>query len=364
MKNDMPLHSPTRIEGGPTASPQPVAPAKHPVRAWRAFAVPFLVGILVAALPLLAYKAFQAKPPEINQDDIDAAVMNTLETKSLPAQTAKAAEAVRQSVVLVRGYLDEDAETEPAKAGKDASKPKADTGGAKADGGDAKPKADAGDAKSNGDRAKTNGGNARMDADKARAAGKKPGGAPDENPEIKRLTGVGSGVVIVDSGIILTSLHVVANMKRVVVTFFDGSESEAVILSVHPENDLAVLKAKSIPDDLPAATLGSPSALRPGDTVVAVGFPFGIGPSVSAGVVSGLGREFKVPGDGRVLSHLIQFDAAANPGNSGGPLVNADGDVVGIVTAIYNPSGTGTFAGLGFAVTIAVAGSAVGVSPF
>ncbi|HXC39756.1 MAG TPA: trypsin-like peptidase domain-containing protein [Burkholderiales bacterium] len=354
----MPLSSPTRTENSSKASPQTDVSAKRPGRGWRALALPFLVGILVAALPLLGYKAFQAKPPEISQDDIDAAVMNTLETKSLPAQTAKAAEAVRQSVVLVRGYLDEDAETEQAKAGKDlgkdASKSKADSGDARTNGDKAGP---------NVDKTKPNGGSAGTAADKAKAAGKKPDG-PDDNPEIKKLTGVGSGVVIVDSGIILTSLHVVANMKRVMVTFFDGSESEAVILSVHPENDLAVLKAKSIPDDLPAATLGSPSALRPGDTVVAVGFPFGIGPSVSAGVVSGLNREFKVPGDGRVLSRLIQFDAAANPGNSGGPLVNADGDVVGIVTAIYNPSGTGTFAGLGFAVTIAVAGNAVGVSPF
>jgi S1-C subfamily serine protease len=148
------------------------------------------------------------------------------------------------------------------------------------------------------------------------------------------------------------------------VTFHDGSESEAVLIKAWPENDLAVLKAKKIPDDLPAATLGSTANLRPGDEVVAVGFPYGIGPSVSAGVVSGLNREFLSPKGKRVLTRLIQFDAAANPGNSGGPLVTMEGEVVGIVTAILSPNGAGTFIGIGFATTIEAAGGAVGIPPF
>ena len=94
-----------------------------------------------------------------------------------------------------------------------------------------------------------------------------------------------------------------------------------------------MLQAKTIPDDLPPATLRSTADLASGDEVVAVGFPFGIGPSVSAGVVSGLRREYRSPEGKRLLTNLIQFDAAANPGNSGGPLVTADGEVVGIVTA-------------------------------
>jgi S1-C subfamily serine protease len=175
---------------------------------------------------------------------------------------------------------------------------------------------------------------------------------------------VGSGVVIVDDGVILTNLHVVAGAQRVMVTFHDGSESEANVISIHPENDLAVIKARGIPDDLPAATLGSADQLKPGDEVVAVGFPFGIGPSVSAGVISGLNREFRSPKGDRVLTQLIQFDAAANPGSSGGPLVTMQGDVIGIVTAILNPTEAGTFIGIGFAVTIAVAGRAVGIHPF
>ena len=89
-----------------------------------------------------------------------------------------------------------------------------------------------------------------------------------------------------------------------------------------------------------------------------------MGPSVSAGVVSGLNREFRSPEGDRLLTRLIQFDAAANPGSSGGPLVTMQGDVVGIVTAILSPNETGTFIGIGFAVTIAAAGSAVGMHPF
>ncbi len=176
--------------------------------------------------------------------------------------------------------------------------------------------------------------------------------------------GVGSGVVIVDSGIILTNLHVVAGAKRIKVTFATGLEAEATITGVYAEHDLAVLKAKSIPDDLPAATMRSTADLRPGDHVIAVGFPFGIGPSVSSGVVSGLKREFRSPDGDRVLTNLIQFDAAANPGNSGGPLVTLDGAVVGIVTAILNPSRQRVFIGIGFAVPIENAASAAGMPPF
>ena len=124
--------------------------------------------------------------------------------------------------------------------------------------------------------------------------------------------GVGSGVVIVDNGTILTNLHVVHGAKRIRVTFSDGHESDASIINTQPENDLAVVRARSIPDDLPAATMRSTADLAPGDQVVAVGFPFGIGPSVSAGVVSGLKREFRSPDGEQMLTNLIQFDAAAN----------------------------------------------------
>ncbi len=280
---------------GPAASPAPARGSR--VRGAGAFLrrhaswMVFAAGGVFALLLVLVYGAMQPAPYEYTQDDIDASVLHTLENKTLPSRAAKAAELVRQSVVRVRGFAD------------------------------------------------------------------------DDNGEEKEH-GVGSGVVIVDDGLILTNLHVVAGAKRVTVTFFDGLESEAELVGLKPATDLAVVRAKKLPDDLPAATLGSTQKLQPGDEVVAVGFPFGIGPSVSAGVISGLNREFRSPDGHRLLTRLIQFDAAANPGSSGGPLVTMDGEVIGIVTAILNPTEARTFIGIGFAVTIEAAGNAVGIPPF
>ena len=175
---------------------------------------------------------------------------------------------------------------------------------------------------------------------------------------------VGTGVVIVDKGIILTNLHVVQGASVIRIEFSDGLETTATVTGAQPENDLAVLQAHKIPDDMIAATLRSTHDLVPGDEVLAVGFPFGIGPSASAGVISGLGRAFRSPEGQQEMRNLIQFDAAANPGNSGGPLVTMDGQVVGIVTAIYNPSQQRTFIGIGFAVPIESAASAIGMPPF
>jgi S1-C subfamily serine protease len=176
--------------------------------------------------------------------------------------------------------------------------------------------------------------------------------------------GSGTGVVIVDKGIILTNLHVVQGAQSIKITFADGMEATASVTGTQPENDLAVLQAHKIPDDMIAATMRSTADLRPGDQVLAVGFPFGIGPSASAGVVSGLKRTFRSPEGTQEISNLIQFDAAANPGNSGGPLVTMDGQVVGIVTAILNPTKQGTFIGIGFAVPIENAAMAAGMPPF
>ena len=186
----------------------------------------------------------------------------------------------------------------------------------------------------------------------------------DEKTGEDKEKGLGTGVVIVDKGVILTSLHVVAGAKRIQVVFFDGLESPATVTGTKPEDDLAVLQAEKIPDDLTAATMRSTADLSVGDEVVAVGFPFGIGPSASAGIVSGLRREFLSPEGKRLLTNLIQFDAAANPGSSGGALVTAHGEVVGIVTAILNPTQQRFFVGIGFAVPIENAASAVGVPPF
>jgi S1-C subfamily serine protease len=188
--------------------------------------------------------------------------------------------------------------------------------------------------------------------------------APDADVEPAAESQTGTGVVIVDTGIILTNLHVVHGAKSIKVTFHDGLESDALVIGTQPEHDLAVLQAKTIPDDLYAATLRSTQGLRPGEPVVAVGFPFGIGPSVSAGVISGLGREYQTADGKRVLTNLIQFDAAVNPGNSGGPLVTPEGEVIGIVTGLLNPTEHRVFIGIGFAVPIENAAGAVGLSPF
>ncbi|MEX2600946.1 MAG: trypsin-like peptidase domain-containing protein [Balneolaceae bacterium] len=186
----------------------------------------------------------------------------------------------------------------------------------------------------------------------------------DENGEDEIDRGVGTGVVVEDDGTILTNLHVVAGSERTVVVFADGSESDADIVGIQPENDLAVIRARQLPDDLMPATLRSTSGLREGDHVIAVGYPFGIGPSVSSGIISGLGREYVSEEGEPALTGLIQFDAAANPGNSGGPLVTREGEVVGIVTAILNHSGQRVFIGIGFAVPIESATESMGSSPF
>ena len=188
--------------------------------------------------------------------------------------------------------------------------------------------------------------------------------APDADVPSEREAQSGTGVVIVDTGVILTNLHVVHGAKSIKVFFSDGLESDAMVVGVQPEHDLAVLQAKTIPDDLHAATLRPTAGLRPGEPVVAVGFPFGIGPSVSAGVISGLGREYQTADGKRVLTNLIQFDAAVNPGNSGGPLVTPEGEVIGIVTGLLNPTEHRVFIGIGFAVPIENAAGAVGLSPF
>jgi S1-C subfamily serine protease len=160
--------------------------------------------------------------------------------------------------------------------------------------------------------------------------------------------------------IILTNLHV-APARTAWAWFPDGPKPKFVI-GVQAENRSCEIQAKNLPDDLLRTLRLDAGPSR--DEVVAVGFPFGIGPSATAGVISGLGRNY-VSADGkRALTNLIQFDAAVNPGSSGGPLVTVDGEVVGIVTGIMNPTEQRVFVGIGFAVPIENAAAAIGVSPF
>jgi S1-C subfamily serine protease len=170
-------------------------------------------------------------------------------------------------------------------------------------------------------------------------------------------------VVVDDRGDILTALHVVANADNIQLTFADGTKSSAQVVARQPENDIAVLRASQPPQQLVPAVLGNPNALRIGDEAYVVGNPFGLYGSMSAGVISGLNRSFRRPDGGQRLQGLIQIDAAVNPGNSGGPLVNRNGEVVGIVTALLNPTEQEVFIGIGFAVPITTAGGAVGSPP-
>ncbi|RZT31382.1 S1C family serine protease [Cupriavidus agavae] len=330
-----------------------------------------IYGCVAAVIVLVVAGGFLATsmaPPArraLTQADIDKAVLHTLQTRTLPSRPARAAEAVRESVVEVMSYSPKD---KPAKVAKAAPIPDVKPDGSPGDSSRKRahtypqhkpsPKAAPGPSK----KAAPTPAPAPAPAPREESAQADPhkegGGERDEAGHI------GSGVVVTESGMIITSYHVVADAHRIEVRFHNGQTAEATLAQAIPEKDLAILRPRSIPDDLPAAVLGSSQDLAPGSEVVAVGFPFGIGPSISAGVVSGLDREFVSPDRRQKLDRLIQFDAAANPGNSGGPLVNMDGEVVGIVTAILNPNQSGTFIGIGFAITIESAGAAIGSSPF
>ena len=173
----------------------------------------------------------------------------------------------------------------------------------------------------------------------------------------KNGSGLGTGVIINNQGLILTALHVVQKATTIRVSFADGTETPATIESEDPDNDIAVLSTERLPDVLVPAVLGG--GIRVGDETYAVGHPLGLVGSISAGVVSGLDRSLSRD-NGAPLRGLIQFDAAVNPGNSGGPLLNRNGQVVGIVTALANPAKDGFFMGIGFAVPIGTAGGGAG----
>ena len=170
-------------------------------------------------------------------------------------------------------------------------------------------------------------------------------------------TASGAGVIVDANGQILTARHVVTGADSIEVTFADGTKSPAKIVSEQPANDIAVLVPDQPPSVIVPAVLGG--GVQIGDEVYATGHPFDLVDSLTAGVVSGLDRTVPIA-DGEDLTGLIQFDAAVNPGNSGGPLLNEAGQIVGIVTALANPAQQGFFVGIGFAVPISTAGGAAG----
>ena len=248
--------SPRQVPPAAAPVPAPAPPAESRARGrwWRALAArrwPLALVATAAVCSLgavLLYSALHPAPRALTQEDIDAAVLHTLETQSLPSQAAKAYEAVRESVVRVRGL------------------------------------------------------------------------GREEEKDGHMVEGIGTGVVIVDTGIILTNLHVVAGADRIEVRVLRRPR-----VGGHGDRRAARERPRGAAGrQNPGRPAGRDAALdratcAPGDEVIAVGFPFGIGPSVSAGVVSGLKREYRSPEGKRMLTNLIQFDAAANPGNSGRP---------------------------------------------
>jgi len=164
----------------------------------------------------------------------------------------------------------------------------------------------------------------------------------------RRATGLGSGVIVTPSGYVITNNHVVEGMDEIDVASNDGKKFKARVVGTDPETDLAVIKLDA--EGLPAITLGNLESVQVGDVVLAIGNPFGVGQTVTMGIVSALGRS----GLGiTTYENLVQTDAAINRGNSGGALVNASGDLIGINTAILSPSGGSL--GIGFAVPVSTA---------
>jgi S1-C subfamily serine protease len=283
-------------------------------------AVLVATSVLLSLMLGAAYTLSRPTAHVLTQAEIDAAVKYALaNTPRQPADSARAAALVRPTVVAIEGFLSPEHAAQAAAAAKSKADP----------------------------------------LHKGRPDKSPPAGTGDE----PRPDSIGSGVVVKEDGTIMTALHVVSGTDRWSILFADGSQSDATLIGSQPENDLAILKAQHVPDEQPAAVLASTARLRPGDEVVATGFPFGIGPSVSAGVISGLRREFSDPRTQRKFTNLIQFDAAVNPGNSGGPLVDRDGEVVGIVTSLLNPTDAEFFVGIGFAVPIENAARALGQNP-
>ncbi len=187
--------------------------------------------------------------------------------------------------------------------------------------------------------------------------------AEEKHEDVESDFGLGSGVVVDSFGNILTSLHVVDGATTIKVTFADGTESEAEIVNSMPERDIAVLQAYDTPLFVVPAVLGNPNSMRVGDEAYVVGNPFGLYSSMSSGVISGFDRVFRVSGTDLEIPGMIQIDAAVNPGNSGGPLLNRSGHVIGIITGLINPTDDTFFVGIAFAVPINVAVSGMGGSP-
>ncbi len=190
------------------------------------------------------------------------------------------------------------------------------------------------------------------------AAPAAPDGAPDGASD-----GLGSGVLVSADGVILTALHVVDDADTIELTFANGETAEGYVTERQPLKDIAIIQADGLPAGVAPAVLGDPG-LPVGSEAYAVGSPYGLFGSLSAGVISGRDRSFRLPDSTITVTGLLQFDAAVNPGNSGGPLLDRGGRVVGIVIALLNPTDAETFTGIGLAVPIDAAGGDGALPPY
>jgi S1-C subfamily serine protease len=284
--------------------------------------VPFSLGVLAALLALAMYGVVEPGPRPLTQQDVATSITQALASETLgPALSQQVYQAIEPSLVVIETRVG---------------------GGTAAEGGGTIVSAAA-----------------TSTAAASPAAPATPGAtATASAPPTGDL---GSGVVVNTSGDILTCLHVVANATSIQVTFADGTTSPTQVVTQQPQNDIAVLRATQPPAKLVPAVLGNPRSVQVGSETFVVGNPFGLYDSMSSGIVSGLNRSYQLPNNGALLQGLIQVDAAVNPGNSGGPLLNRNGQVIGIVTALVNPTNQGVFIGIGLAVPIDVAGGAAGL---
>ena len=265
-------------------------------------AAPFLAGAASVVLLGALFLALQPSTPPITDEDVTNAIASALASQTPAPPTSELVyEAVRASLVLIR------------------------TGAAATEGNAPQPSGEVGSGEGGGS---------------------------------------GSGVLIDDRGQILTALHVVAGADDINVTWADGTTTPAAVVASDPATDIAVLQVERLSPNVAPAILGNPGALRIGSEAYVVGNPFGLYGTLTVGVVSGLERTFIDPETDERYEGLIQVDAAVNPGSSGGPLLDRAGHVVGIVTALLNPTGDDVFVGIGLAVPIDVAGGAAGAPPY
>lgn len=291
-------------------------------------AAPFAAGIVITFAALWLYSYFFPPPPPLTLAEINESVTQTLaEATPAPAYSALVYQIIQPSIVLIQVDRPEGTDDDNA-----------------------------------GDTANVGDGQAIFIS--RQILPKQDGEPPEDDDAPRGRSGLGTGVLINADGLILTSLHVVAGATKIDLLFADGTEATGQVITADPAKDIAVLQPSRLPEILVPATLGNPNAMHIGDEAYVVGHPLGLYGSMSAGVISGFDRTFTPTNSDQRLEGLIQIDAAVNPGNSGGPLLNRYGQVVGIVAGLVNPTESNFFIGIGFAVPIDVAGGAAGLPPY